>query len=308
MKRTFPTTAIVGCLSAAVIVVILYNILHWRQRDIAKQGSSESSQPHSAPDAPTQVSEHTAITYSARPNDAGRAANSGQRVAFSTNDVSRLLGILEDRSSGVAERAVAAEQLGKRREKGALEGFLRIVQDASEPILLKYKAARGLGVLGDERAVPVLAAILTDQATDNHLRVVSALALGNLGSESCVAALQRAGDDPDSMIRFKVVEALGRTRRQSALDFVEGAASDPDPYVQARAIHMLGELGDKSTVGTIRGILQTTPGDFIRIACLTSLGSMQEPESIALLHEYEHNTNELIRLNARTALQRLNQK
>jgi HEAT repeat protein len=143
---------------------------------------------------------------------------------------------------------------------------------------------------------------------NSHLRVVSALALGNLGSESCVAALQRAGDDPDSMIRFKVVEALGRTRQESALDFVEGAASDPDPYVQARAIHMLGELGDKSTVGTINGILQTAPGDFISIACLTSLGSIQEPESIALLHQYENNTNELIRLNARTALQRLHQK
>ena len=304
MKRRFPIAVIVCLVAAGVVGLVFYHFLHLHGRDTVNTDHPEITESPilSTSDAPKP--DHITRT---NPIESENAAL--LRVApKSDEDARRLLSILKDRARTAAERAGAADELGKLRAKVAFETFIQIVQDGSEPISLKYKSARGLGVLGDERAVSVLSAILTNQNADNHLRIVSALALGNLGSEACVATLQRAGGDPDSMIRFKVVEGLGRTHKKSALEFVERATADPDPHVQARAIHSLGELGDKSIIGNIREILQATQSDFIRIACLTALGSIQEPESIFLLREYENETNQLIRLNAQAALQRLHQE
>jgi HEAT repeat protein len=104
------------------------------------------------------------------------------------------------------------------------------------------------------------------------------------------------------------VQALGRAHSESARLLVEQAISDPDAQVQARAIRSLGELGDKSTVATLARILHSSDDDFLKIACLTALGSINEPVSVSALQRFEQATNELLRLNAHAALARLTQK
>jgi HEAT repeat protein len=226
---------------------------------------------------------------------------------MSAAECDQLLKILLDRNAKAEERAVAADRLGRAREKAAADAMLEVVQDGAEADILRYKAARALGVLKDKRAVPLLTGLLGSQSADRHLRVVSALALGNLGTEDSFVALRAAASDPDSLIRYKALQALQRTPNSSNRDTVEKALSDLDPYVQASAIHTLGKLGDKATVGTLDEILRSTQSDFIKIACLTALGNIRESESVDLLRRYEGNTNQLLSLNARTALRRLNQ-
>ena len=223
-------------------------------------------------------------------------------------EIERLLAILKDRSASLASRQAAADTLGKLREKSAREEFTKIANDISEPLMLRYKAVRGLGGLGDDRPVPTLKAILTEPTSDRHLRVVSALALGNIASDASVAALQSAGKDPDDLIRFKVVQALGRVHNETARLLVEQAISDPDAQVQTRAIRSLGELGEKSTVATLARILHSSDDDFLKIACLTALGSINEPVSVSALQPFEQATNELLRRNAHAALARSTQK
>ncbi len=223
-------------------------------------------------------------------------------------EIERLLAVLKDRSASLASRQAAADSLGRLRERSALEEFTNIANDSSEPLMLRYKAVRGLGGIGDGHAVPTLDAILTAPTSDRHLRVVSALALGNIASDASVAALQKAQKDPDELIRFKVVQALGRTHSELARLLVEQTISDPDAQVQARAIRSLGELGDKATVAILDRILLSSNDDFLKIACLTALGSINAPESVTALLHYAQTTNELLRLNAHAALARFTPK
>lgn len=220
-------------------------------------------------------------------------------------DSARLLQILKDRTASVADRAAAADALGKMGVKESVEPLQQILGDSSEALTLKYKAARALGVINDEKAVPTLSALLGNQTTDRHLRVVSALALGNLGTTDALQALGRAEQDSDSLIRFKVVQALETSHDSTSREIVAKALSDSDIYVQARAIHTLGKLGGDSSITTVNQILHSTESDFIRIACFTALGNINQQEAVTILRQYENHTNQLLSLNARAALQRL---
>lgn len=221
-------------------------------------------------------------------------------------DSARLLQVLKDRTANLADRTAAADALGKMGVKEAVEPLQQILGDNSEALTLKYKAARALGVINDEKAVPTLSALLENQTTDRHLRVVSALALGNLGTTDALQALGRAEQDSDSLIRFKVVQALETSHDSTSREIVVKALSDSDIYVQARAIHTLGKLGGESSITTVNQILRSTESDFIRIACFTALGDINQQEAVTILRQYENHTNQLISLNARAALQRLN--
>ena len=300
-NRLWRLVVLVGALALVGLLCLVSLVFTRDPVEPARNGNSESArQPLPTERSPAKVGLAT--------NTLARAA--AAREASSTpptqSDRDQLLRILEDRSAKPEERAVAADKLGKDREAEAADALLHVVQDGSEADILRYKAARALGVLKDERAVPVLSAILRNQSADRHLRVISALALGNLGTEDSFQALRAVANDPESLIRYKALQALERAPNKSNRETVKKALSDPDPYVQARAIHTLGKLGDKATVGTLDQILRSTQSDFIKIACLTALGNIKEAESVALLRQYEGNTNQLLSLNARTALRRLN--
>ena len=221
-------------------------------------------------------------------------------------DSAHLIQTLKDRTASLADRAAAADALARMGEKDAVEALQQILGESSEALALKYKAARALGVLNDEKAVPTLSALLANQATDRHLRVVSALALGNLGTTDALQALGRAEQDSDSLIRFKVVQALEKSHDSTSREIVAKALRDSDIYVQARAIHTLGKLGGESSITTVNQILHTTESDFIRIACFTALGDMNRQQAATILRQYENHTNQLLSLNARVALRRLN--
>lgn len=221
-------------------------------------------------------------------------------------DSARLLQVLRDRTANLADRAAAADALGKMGVKEAVEPLQQILGDNSEALSLKYKAARALGVINDEKAVPTLSVLLGNQTTDRHLRVVSALALGNLGTTDALQALGRAEQDSDSLIRFKVVQALEKSQDSTSREIVVKALNDSDIHVQARAIHTVGKLGGESSITTVSQILHSTESDFIRIACFTALGDINQQEAVTILRQYENHTNQLLSLNARAALQRLN--
>jgi len=221
-------------------------------------------------------------------------------------DSARLLQVLKDRTASLADRAAAADALGKMGVKEAVETLQQILGDNSEALTLKYKGARALGVINDDQAVPTLSALLGNQTTDRHLRVVSALALGNLGTADALQALSRAEEDSDSLIRFKAVQALEKSHDPTSREVVAKALSDSDIYVQARAIQTLGKLGGDSSITTVNQILHSTESDFIRISCLTALGNINQQEAATILRQYENHANQLLSLNARAALQRMN--
>jgi len=232
----------------------------------------------------------------------------GGKPAFALPaDRAGLLRVLRDRSAETEVRCAAADKLRQLRAKESAGLLLEILQDKSEPLSLRYKAARAVGVVGDESAEAVLASLAAEQGADRHLRVVSVLALGNFGDSNALNALAQAEQDPDSLIRFKAVQALETKDTVAGREIVEKALGDSDIYVQARAIQTLGKIGGQPAVRTIDGVLQTTESDFIRIACLTALGNSSRPEAVAILSQYENNTNQLLSANARAALQRVKQ-
>lgn len=271
-------------------------------------GSGNMTATNEGPPQPVRAvlvpSSHAHTNWNAE-NENGDSGNSPPSLAQPA-DSARLLQILKDRTASLADRAAAADALGKMGVKEAVEPLQQILGDSSQALTLKYKAARALGVINDENAVPTLSALLGNQTTDRHLRVVSALALGNLGTTDALQALGRAEQDSDSLIRFKAVQALEKSHDSTSREIAVKALSDSDIYVQARAIHTLGKLGGESSITTVNQILHSTESDFIRIACFTALGDINHQEAVTILRQYANHTNQLLSLNARAALQRLN--
>lgn len=240
-------------------------------------------------------------------NSSGGGSNPKQPPFPATSaDSGRLLEIVRDSTASLDERAAAIDALGKMGTKESAETLQQILGDDSEALPLKYKAARALGMINDDKAVPLLSTLLTNQTTDRHLRVVCALALGNIGTTDALRTLGNTEQDSDSLIRFKSVQALEKSNTSMSRAIIAKALTDSDIYVQARAIHTLGKLGDDSSITTVDQILHSTESDFIRIACFTALGNINRQEATTILREYEYHTNQLLSLNARAALQRLN--
>lgn len=235
-----------------------------------------------------------------------RSESNSQISLVATQDWKGVVAMLADAASPLEKRVTAAERLGRNRVQEAFVPFADIVTNAAEHVLLRCYAARGLGALGNEHAVNPLASVLYDAAGDKNLRAASALALGSLKTESAVSALRNSTSDPDSLIRFKAIQALERTGKASAVEPVLAALSDSDIYARARAIHALGNLHDESSLPVLKTLLESDESsDFIRIACLNSLGNLGGAKAIELLQAYQPSSNQLLQINANSALRRI---
>ena len=165
------------------------------------------------------------------------AANGQNEEAFRTA-MERL------KSPNAAERAAAADEMGKRgyRFRHEIAGALRPLLERDPDPLVRAAAGRALGRLGVRDAVPDLIAALDDKSPE--VRVVAAAALWRLPDPAATDALARHLGDTDPAVREWSVQALGVIGEPRVTSDVVRLLSDPVRAVRVSAVLSLGRIGD----------------------------------------------------------------
>jgi len=145
-----------------------------------------------------------------------------------------LIALNGDKEASVRGRA--ANALGKIRTEAACSGLLVALNDQDS--LVRSRAAVALGKIGANTAVEPLLSALSDQNSYVRWSVVKALEL--IGSEKAVSGLLQAlNHNPDPDVRRQVADALGQIGSVAAKAGLKIALNDPDSLVRERVIKAL---------------------------------------------------------------------
>jgi HEAT repeat protein len=151
-------------------------------------------------------------------------------------------------------RTVAAEVLGRLREKQSVQPLITALRDHSK--LVREKTAIALGHIGDKNAVQPLIESLNDEAEEvrvtvagvlGHLRdraavpalitsLSAAISLGLIGDPLAIKPLFDALSDENEMVRKYACEALGSLGRPAVPALLKALKND---RVRAHAAHSL---------------------------------------------------------------------
>ncbi len=144
-----------------------------------------------------------------------------------------------ERGAGAAERAGAAEELGRSGRSEAVHLLAPLLEAyrREEPRVVAA-AARGLGATGDASARPALEALL-EESGDAALAEAAAEALGTLGDPAAAPALAQAAASGPSRLSAAALEALARLPLAPAVALAACQlalhASDPEVAKKAAA-------------------------------------------------------------------------
>jgi HEAT repeat protein len=138
-------------------------------------------------------------------------------------------------SGSPAERAGAAEELGRSGRADAVKRLLPLATATGADARLAAAAARGLGWTGDRSVREVLEDALL--GGDAALAEAAAAALAALGDPAASEALAQAGTEGPPRIAAATVEALDALPRapEVGVALCEIAVRSPDPAVAERA-------------------------------------------------------------------------
>jgi HEAT repeat protein len=179
------------------------------------------------------------------------AVLSGLFCACSPKTIGVLLDIRKLKSSDPAARRDAAEDLGRKMDRKAVDPLIAALRDRDEGV--RRAAAKALGVLGDPRAVaPILARFPTE---DKYTQQDFADALGALKDPRAAPALFAAVKTQDEFGRKHMSDALGNMGAAAIPGAVAGLR-DPDVGIrQASAVTLVGiaykiRMGVDKSAGT----------------------------------------------------------
>ncbi len=130
---------------------------------------------------------------------------------------SEAYGPLMDASKGCDSVEVRGEipaSLGQKWGTAAVPYLMMLLED---PLwIVRANAADELGKLKDKRAIDSLIRHLTDNdpLDDHHVEIGAAIALGEIGDPKAIPALKKLLNDPDSEVRNAAAEALRQLKAQ----------------------------------------------------------------------------------------------
>ncbi|MFQ6023314.1 MAG: HEAT repeat domain-containing protein [Acidiferrobacterales bacterium] len=173
-------------------------------------------------------------------------------------------------------RRRAAESLGFRGQREALEPILARLAKPEKNPHVRSELYLALGRLGDGRGVPALTACLSKEPRE-ELRSDCVTALGMLSETSTLPRLLTALREDDSLlVKTRVVEALGNFSHEAAVaaltTLVEG---DGNRNLRQRAIRALGQTGSKAASEPLLRALVATDSDSERIMFVHALRELR---------------------------------
>jgi len=177
-------------------------------------------------------------------------------------------------------RQRAAESLGFRGQREAVEPLLKRLNLPEESPHVRSALYLALGRLRDTRATPALTRCL-DIESREEVRSDCAAALGLLGDVTTAPRLVRAlRADASFLVRTHVVDALGHFAEPAAVSALTAlVAPEGNPQLRLRAIRALGRTRAPTATGPLLGALAAARSDGERIALVEALGELQAREA-----------------------------
>ena len=173
-------------------------------------------------------------------------------------------------------RRTAAESLGFRGQREAVEPLLARLAKPEENPHVRRALYLALGRLGDGRGVTALTACLTEEARE-ELRSDCATALGMLGQTSALPRLLTAlREDASFLVKNRVVEALGNFSHEAAVAALTARVEDDgNRNLRQRAIRALGQTGSKAAGEPLLEALVATDNDNERVMLVQALRQLR---------------------------------
>jgi len=184
------------------------------------------------------------------------------------------------RSDDLKMQLSAVEELGRLREREAIDALLNFVFTKEENWRVKI---RGIGVLGDiadRRVSDRLVTLLNDPFLNEDCPAMkwhTAMALGkdfNKGSRA-VSALIEALDYGNLLIKEAAIQSLGKIGDPRAVPFLIPALGDKNFAIRFSAIKALENIGDKQAVTFLRQITDNESDKQIKDAAVSALNNFK---------------------------------
>jgi HEAT repeat protein len=188
------------------------------------------------------------------------------------------------KSSDAAERAAAADEMGRRgyRLRKEISDVLRPLLNNDPDSTVRAAAGRALGRLGVREAVPDLVRALRDTSSD--VRVVSAAALWRLPDASAVQPLLDRLHDNEAAVREWSALALGVIGDRRATPEMVRLLGDSQRAVRLAAVRSLGRIGDPEGLKPLMGYIGAGGRDEEeKEEVVNSVASLKGPDKVLAL-------------------------
>jgi len=212
-------------------------------------------------------------------NDAGErrnlAAAAPERVASLRADIYGWLDGIRANASRARDAWESAIDLGRLRDRRAVEPLSALVVAENAPTNPRIEAARLLGRFADVRARPALRRAM--DSLDPLVAAEAAIALGRMFDPVAGEMLRNLVRSEDPGIRTRAGISLARIGdREAVPSLLETLRTSRDQYEREEAVRWLGRLGDAQAMEELIELL----GDFrIRHLTVVSLGQLHDPRA-----------------------------
>ncbi|MSU76821.1 MAG: DUF4190 domain-containing protein [Gemmataceae bacterium] len=164
------------------------------------------------------------------------------------------------------KRMLAADSLGKLKEKRAVEPLISALSDAQPSV--RQAAIKALAQIKDDRAIDPLVKTLKDG--DSRIRQESIRALGEFSDPRIAEPLVATLNDAEWTIRHAAVVVMEKIKDPRTLEPILTALKDPNPPLRVAAIKTLGHFRDPKIVAPLLTALDDADAN-IRQTAMKSL-------------------------------------
>jgi HEAT repeat protein len=201
--------------------------------------------------------------------EAAKHCDSGARpvipemlAAWGAEGVPPLMEMLEDDDNSV--RASAARELGKLKDKRAIDALSRHLSDEGD--FVAANSAKALEEIGDPKAIPALLKTLKNDRLEGRARIAVAGTLAHMGRGEGLKYLLSKIKSPSCWERADVAQELGESRMSGALEPLLSMLKDDDAVVRITALAALPEFHDPRVIPAVRKLLNDPHPDVRKAA------------------------------------------
>lgn len=144
-----------------------------------------------------------------------------------------------------------------------------------------------MGKLGDRDSIDTIKELLVDEGEEKSVRWRAASALGEIGGAESLRALISVLDDPDPVLRSRIIEALGSFDDSEAEQVLIQALRDSFWRVRVSAATALGEMQSTAGVDILIYKAEHDPDSRnVRMAAIDALGEIGSGRSMEFLEDH----------------------
>ena len=229
--------------------------------------------------------------------------------------ISKLIGIINNKYFKNIIRSCAIIELGKIKDKNALEFLIARLKKEDED--LKEEIISAIGAIGDKSAYFNLKIILDDEKQSIDLRIAAALALFELGyheeTEEILKKLRAQLREKRKITKdifisdnSKIIEAIRNLLKSSAPDRslkLQNIIKNRyfNNYIRSSALKALREFKDSSNKDFLIGLLND-PNENLKEEIISVLAAFGDKSVYSILNKILVNTNEKMELRIAAAL------